>query len=96
MHDVGDVSIALPRESVDLLEASVSSGEYASAREAILDALRVWHREREEHGHRLEVIRERVRASALDTRPPLRVDEVRARLSGYVADVRKVPGIEAP
>lgn len=43
MGRIEKVSVALSSEMVDILKDAVASGEYASASEAVREALREWH-----------------------------------------------------
>lgn len=77
------VTIAVTPEIAEALRASVEAGEYRSTDEALRDAVRIWRREREERAERLEAIKARIRKSIEDPRPPLTVDEARARIHAF-------------
>ena len=42
MGSDGDVTVVLPRQLAEEIRASVESGDYASDREAVEDAVRLW------------------------------------------------------
>jgi antitoxin ParD1/3/4 len=89
METAEKLSITMTPAMLRAVRASVEAGEYASTSEAVRDAIRLWQRERDEHAERLAAIRERVRHSAEDNRPPLGIDQVRDRLAAlHKATVR--------
>jgi antitoxin ParD1/3/4 len=81
MQSAEKVSITMTPEMMQVIRASVASGEYASTSEAMRDAVRIWQREREEHSERLEAIRARVHRSVDDTRPSLAAGDIEQRLA---------------
>jgi antitoxin ParD1/3/4 len=89
MQNAEKVSITMTPEMMQVIRASVASGEYASTSEALRDAVRLWQREREEHSERLEAIRLRIKASVEDPRPSLAAYQVQERLNALHADTVK-------
>lgn len=75
-----EISISLAPELLRVVRESVEAGEFASASEALGDAVRVWRRERIEDAERLASARERIHRSLNDPRPDMSMDEVEARL----------------
>jgi len=89
MQNAQKISITMTPEMMQVIRASVASGEYASTSEALRDAVRIWHRERQERTERLEAIRQRIKASAEDARPSIGASEVQKRLQSLHADTMK-------
>jgi antitoxin ParD1/3/4 len=89
------ISITMTPEMMRTIRDSVEAGEYASTSEAMRDAVRIWQRERNEHGERLNAIRARVRRSFDDPRPDLSGDEVNARLEALFAKAELNDAIHA-
>jgi antitoxin ParD1/3/4 len=81
METAEKLSITMTPAMLRAVRASVEAGEYASTSEAVRDAIRLWQRERDEHAERMAGIRDRVRHSVEDGRPPLGIDRVRDRLA---------------
>jgi antitoxin ParD1/3/4 len=81
MQNAEKISITMTPEMMQVIRASVASGEYASTSEAMRDAVRIWQRDRQKHAERLEAIRQRVRSSIDDPRPSLGEGEVQKRLA---------------
>ena len=94
MQNAEKISVTMTPEMLQVIRASVASGEYASTSEALRDAVRIWQREREERTERLEAIRNRVRTSVEDPRPALDAAEVERRLQAFHADTVKAHGSE--
>jgi antitoxin ParD1/3/4 len=95
MQNAEKISITMTPEMMQVIRASVASGEYASTSEAMRDAVRIWQRERTEHSERLEAIRQRVRQSVDDPRPSLSAGEVQKRVQALHAQTVKAHGREA-
>jgi antitoxin ParD1/3/4 len=89
MQAAEKISVTMTPELMDLIRQSVEAGEYASASEALRDAVRVWKREREEHSERLAAIRARIDRSLADPRPDLSEDQVDAALESLFVRGRK-------
>jgi antitoxin ParD1/3/4 len=83
------ISITMTPEMMRVIRDSVASGEYASTSEAMRDAVRLWQREREEHGARLEAIRQRIKTSVDDPHPSVSADEVKQRVQALHAKTVK-------
>lgn len=94
MQNAEKISVTMTPEMLQVIRASVASGEYASTSEALRDAVRIWQREREERTERLEAIRIRVRTSVEDPRPALDAADVERRLQALHADTVKAHGSE--
>lgn len=94
MQTAEKISITMTPEMMQIIRASVASGEYASTSEALRDAVRIWQREREEHSERLEAIRARVRRSVEDPRPTLAAGDVEQRLAALHEQTVKGHGRE--
>lgn len=89
MQAAEKISVTMTPELMDLIRRSVEAGEYASASEALRDAVRVWKREREEHAERLAAIRARIDRGLADPRPDLSEDQVDAALESMFVRGRK-------
>ncbi|ALV30525.1 type II toxin-antitoxin system ParD family antitoxin [Pannonibacter sp. Q-1] len=89
MQNAEKISVTMTPEMMQVIRASVASGEYASTSEALRDAVRIWQRERQEHAERMAAIRQRVKASADDPRPSVSADEVMTRLQALHAETVK-------
>jgi antitoxin ParD1/3/4 len=74
------LSITLPTEMVDVINAEIETGAFASTSEVIRAAMRTWMRQEEEHRERIAAIRARVQESLDDPRPDLTGDEMDAWL----------------
>lgn len=86
MQNAEKISITMTPEMMQVIRASVASGEYASTSEALRDAVRIWQRDRQEHAERLDAIRQRVKSSVDDPRPSVSEAEVQKRLQALHAD----------
>lgn len=95
MQNAEKISVTMTPEMMQVIRASVASGEYASTSEALRDAVRIWQRERQEHAERMAAIRQRVKASADDLRPSVSADEVMTRLEALHAETVKGHGGES-
>jgi len=80
---------------IELLQASVEAGEYASTDDAVQDALRLWRRDREELAERLDEIRARIKRSIEDGRPTLTSDDVRRAIDALHRETVKAHEREA-
>jgi antitoxin ParD1/3/4 len=92
MQNAEKISVTVTRDMLRAIRESVEAGEYASASEALRDAVRVWQRRREEDAERLAVIRARVRLSLDDPRPSVPLDEAFDRIEKLHADTAKARG----
>ncbi|WP_111564459.1 MULTISPECIES: ribbon-helix-helix domain-containing protein [unclassified Rhizobium] len=72
------LSITLPTEMVDVINAEIDAGAFASTSEVIRAAMRAWMRQEEEHKERIAAIRARVQESLDDPRPSLSSQEMAA------------------
>jgi len=63
------ISITLPPDMLNDIKKKVSSGAYSSTSEVIREAMRVWHKQEEEHQARLSLLRERLEHSANSGQP---------------------------
>jgi antitoxin ParD1/3/4 len=89
MPTVEKLSIALPPEMAGQLRDAVNSGEYASASEAVRDALRAWTHRRSLEALELSELRRLVR-EGMASGPAVPAGPVLSRLEAkYVAMVRK-------
>ncbi|MDM9647918.1 MULTISPECIES: type II toxin-antitoxin system ParD family antitoxin [unclassified Rhizobium] len=70
------LSITLPTEMVDVINAEIDAGAFASTSEVIRAAMRAWMRQEEEHKERIAAIRARVQESLDDPRPSLSLEEI--------------------
>jgi len=80
MKTTEKLSVTVPVDMAGDLRAAVESGEFASTGAALLDAVRVWRRQRSEDADRLASIRARIRRSLDDPRPNLTPAQVDAHL----------------
>jgi len=96
MQNAEKISITMTPEMMQVIRASVASGEYASTSEAMRDAVRIWQRDRQEHAARLDTIRQRLKTSLKDTRPSIDGDEVQERLRALHMNTVKGHGREDP
>lgn len=78
-------AVAIPDEFSLEIERAIATGEYASAEEAVADALRTWTRRHEERAEELLALKARINAALSDPRPSLSTDEVKAHLQAVVA-----------
>ena len=74
------LSITLPTEMVDVINAEIDAGAFASTSEVIRAAMRAWMRQEEEHKERIAAIRARVQEALDDPRPRLSSQEMRAAI----------------
>lgn len=84
------ISITMSSNMLRAIRESVESGEYASASEAMRDAVRVWQRQRLEEAERLEAIRARIRRSIDDPRPSMTQKQAEAHFKALFAKTAKV------
>ncbi len=82
------LSITLPTEMVDVINAEIETGAFASTSEVIRAAMRTWMRQEEEHRERIAAIRARVQESLDDPRPDLTGDEMDAWLETLTVEPR--------
>jgi antitoxin ParD1/3/4 len=82
------LSITLPTEMVDVINAAIETGAFASTSEVIRAAMRTWMRQEEEHRERIAAIRARVQESLDDPRPDLTGDEMDAWLETLAVEPR--------
>jgi antitoxin ParD1/3/4 len=75
------LSITLPTEMVDVINAEIETGAFASTSEVIRAAMRTWMRQEEEHRERIAAIRARVQESLDDPRPRLSSQEMRTAIN---------------
>lgn len=76
-------------EMLRLIRETVDAGEYASTSEVVRDAMRLWHRQRQEHVERLNAIRARVRNSFDDPRTDLSEQDADAALEAALTGIDK-------
>jgi antitoxin ParD1/3/4 len=88
MPSVEKLSIALPPGMANLLREAVASGEYASASEAIRDALRAWTRKRRLETLEVNELRRLVQ-EGMDSGPAVDADQVLSKLESKYASRRK-------
>ncbi len=86
MPSAEKISITMTPDMLRIIRESVEAGEYASASEALRDAVRVWQRQRVEDAERLRSVRARIRRSIDDPRPSLSEIEVDTRLEALFAE----------
>ena len=86
MQHAEKISITMTPEMMQVIRASVASGEYASTSEALRDAVRIWQRDRQEHAERLDAIRQRIKTSVNDPRPAIGEAELQKRLQALHSD----------
>jgi antitoxin ParD1/3/4 len=89
-HSAEKISITMSSDMLRAIRESVESGEYASASEAMRDAIRVWRRQRLEDAERLEAIRARIRRSIDDLRPNMTEKRADAHFKALFAKTAKV------
>ena len=70
------LSISLPAEVVDAINARVEAGAYGSASDVVQAAMRALSQQDEDSAARIASIRARVQASLDDPRPRLSADEL--------------------
>jgi antitoxin ParD1/3/4 len=95
MQSAEKISITMTPEMMQVIRASVASGEFASTSEALRDAVRIWQRDRQEHSERLAAIRQRVQNSVSDPRPALTAPQVQERLNALHAQTVQAHSREA-
>lgn len=96
MAAAAKISVTMTPDMAEAVRKSVEAGDYASESDALRDAVRVWRREREERGARIDAIKARLGRSIEDPRPALTADEVRRRLGELHAETVRAHGREAP
>jgi antitoxin ParD1/3/4 len=89
MQNAEKISVTMTPELLDVIRASVASGEFASTSEALRDAVRVWQRDRQVHAERIAAIKARVQRSIADPRPDLSSADIASRLGDLFAAARK-------
>ena len=94
MPPVEKVSIALPAEMVVSLREAVASGEYASASEAVREALRDWNYKRRLQDKEMEELRHVWQTARADETPGVGVDEVLDRLERKYQAIAQAAGRE--
>ena len=77
------LSISLPAEVVDAINARVEAGAYGSASDVVQAAMRALTERDEDSAARIASIRARVRASLDDPRPDLTGEEVKAHIEAF-------------
>jgi antitoxin ParD1/3/4 len=95
MQSAEKISITMTPEMMQVIRASVASGEFASTSEALRDAVRIWQRHRFEHSERMAAIRQRVQNSVNDSRPAVTASQVQERLKALHAQTVKAHSREA-
>ncbi|WP_372422770.1 ribbon-helix-helix domain-containing protein [Salinarimonas chemoclinalis] len=81
------VRVELSQEMLRDIEDSVEAGKYRSVEEAVVDAVRLWQRERADRQERLEAIKAEISRSIDDPRPSLSGEEVDAYLEALLREV---------
>lgn len=89
MPSAAKINVTLPEDMVREVRAAVENGEFASASEALRDAVRLWQRQRLEDAERLATLRERVQRSLADPRPDLSEAEVERHFAKLHAETVK-------
>ena len=88
MQSAEKISITMTPDMLRAVRDSVAAGDYASASEAVGDAMRLWQRQRLEDAERLNAIRARIKRSLDDPRPDLTGEEVDTHLEALFASAR--------
>ncbi len=84
MQPAEKMSVTMAPDMARDIRASVEAGEYASASEALRDAVRLWQRERQERHERLQAIRAQAGVNAFSWAMPLTTSSSRGICSGLV------------
>ncbi|MBO9097767.1 MULTISPECIES: type II toxin-antitoxin system ParD family antitoxin [unclassified Rhizobium] len=77
------LSITLPAEMVEAINARVEAGTYGSASEVVQAAIRALVEQDEDYAARISSLRARVQASIDDPRPDLTGAEVKAHIEAF-------------
>ncbi len=89
MDTAEKLSITLPSEMVRAIQDRVAAGAYASASDAIREAVGLWQRKENEREERLAALRSRVQKSLSDTRPDVSLAEAFDRIAKHHANRAK-------
>lgn len=76
--------VAVTPETWQILHARVDSGEFATAEEALEDAVRLWQRKRTQETRGADNIGRRLRTSMEDTRPSLSEKEADKEMRHFI------------
>jgi antitoxin ParD1/3/4 len=77
------LSITLPAEMVDAINARVEAGTYGSASDVVQAAMQALVEQDEDYAARIASIRAKVQASIDDPRPGLTAKEMKANLDAF-------------
>jgi antitoxin ParD1/3/4 len=77
------LSITLPTEMVDAINARVEAGAYGSVSDVLQAAMQALVEQDEDHAVRIASIRARVQASLDDPRPDMTGGEVKAHIDAF-------------
>jgi len=86
MRNAEKVTVTLMPDLLQSVRDTVEAGEFATASEALNDAVRVWQRQRLEEAERLNAIRARIRRSLDDPRASVTADEAEADMNCFMKD----------
>lgn len=89
MDTAEKLSITLPSEMVRAIQDKVEAGAYASASDAIREAVRIWQHQEDRREERLAALRSRVQKSLSDPRPDVPLAEAFDRIAKHHAGVAK-------
>jgi len=78
--DAESLTVTLPPDMLRQVRDSVTTGEYASADDAMSDAIRIWNRQRRDRREHLDTIQMRIRSSLDDSSAALSDAELDAYL----------------
>lgn len=96
MGQIDKRSITLSPEVAAAIDGAVEAGEYASAAEAIGDALREWKERRDNHGYTIaelrRLIQEGIDSGISDINGPTFMQQLRERIDARVKGGRKAAG----
>ncbi len=84
MPDVERMTIAMPAELAAVIRQAVEAGEYGSTSEVVLEALREWHRGRDEEYRDLTALRAAIKAG-FDSGQGIPAEDVFAALNARYA-----------
>lgn len=84
MPAASKLNLSLPPALVRAIEAQVEAGTHASPSDVVAEALRLWHRQEEDHANRIAAMKSRIRRSLEDPSPDLDYDSVMRRLTSSV------------